>query len=663
MWLIALIGELATFRWKRPLLASIVPVGLFTVLMVVGDSPLGSWLVLVFLICLFTYWGLESTHRLRSWGRWVTAWREDEDEPSSLVGDLARRMGVACVLAAVAVPLFLPALEEGFVSWRNQVGEGPEAGGGSGAGGEGGGGLIDPLVEVVPELIRQSETEMFRVDTDLAPDAPRPYWRMQSLVRFDGASWLPDGSTNLPIQFGPAAGDLFSATAVPVSPQLPQPTVADEVTQRFVVRGLRNPQMPVAGIPFKMDITSAEAAGNIEVNATHGDLRITTGLQGGFVYEVESTVSQPSFRQLKNTQIPPEPAGSQWTQLPPGLNPEIRALALDWTRREDTDLEKLIAIQDSLRDPLEFQYDTELTVSESDDYLSQFLFETKKGYCQQFATAFAVLARTLGYPTRVVTGFLTGESDSATPDQFVVRGSDGHAWPEVYFPDHGWIAFEPTPRSGASGPSHTVPPTQIPQGGAGGQQGNDLGPQALGEGAQRPDNFSGGSDDPRLIGIAEGARRGREAAEAARRWREGFRRVLTVLGIVVFLFLASVPLVKQLRSARLYRKAADDRARAAAGFVEFQQEAAEFTRARGSAESATSFARRVAAARKIPLDEAVRLAAIYDAANYAPVEIEAGRVEEARDLAKRLRSRLWMSSSLWEKALRLFRPSGLLGRA
>jgi len=657
MWLIATVGEIATFRWKRPLLASVIPMTLFTFLMIVGDSPLGTWLVLLFLVCLFTYWGLESTHRLRSWGRWVTAWREDDDEPTTLVGDLARRMGVVCVLAALVVPLFLPALEEGFLAWRNQAGQGP----GGGGGGDGSGsGIVDPLVSVVPDLIRQSESEMFRVETDLAPDAPRPYWRMQSLVRFDGETWYPDTEAELPVQFGPGDDGLFSATSVPRNPDLPLPTVAAEVNQRFTVLGLRNEHMPLAGIPFKIDVASDDAAGNVTVNPIQGDLRLSTGLQGGFFYEVAATVSQPSFRQLKRSDIPVEPPGSRWAQLPPGMNREIGALALEWTRGEATDLEKLVAIQNQLRNPLVFEYDTQIGISESDDYLSQFLFETRKGYCQQFATAFAVLARSLGYATRVVVGFLPGESQQATPDRFVVKGSDAHAWPEVYFPGHGWIPFEPTPRGGATGPAHTVPPTQLPTGGLDPNIPTNLGPQAIGEGNRRPEVFRG-SDDPRRIGVEAGARIGREA-EAARRWREGFMRVVIVLAIALFLFLASVPLLKQARSARPYRRAQDARARAAAGFVEFQHEAAEFTRSRGAAESANSFARRVAAARGLPLDEAVRLASIYDAANYAPAEVDLSRVEEARDLAKGLRARLWTSSTPWEKTLRLFRPNGLLGR-
>lgn len=657
-WTLTTVGEIATFRWKRPLVASAPCVALFTFLMIVGESPLGTWLVLFFLASLFTYWGLESTHRLRAWGRWVTAWREDDDEPSGLVGDMARRMGVVCVLAALVIPLFIPALEEGFLSWRNQVGEGPGgAGGGSGEGS--GSGIVDPLVSVVPELIQQSETEMFRVDTDLAPEAPRPYWRMQSLMRFDGRTWFPpnSGTTEQTVQFGLGEGGLLSATSVPRAVGLPLPTVAADVTQRFTIRGFRNQHMPVAGTPLKMDIADEDQAGNVRVNATHGDLRLTTGLTGGFFYEVTSSVAMPSYRELKRTEVVLE-EGTEYVQLPAGLDPDVRSLALEWTRGKKTDLERLIAIQDELR--LGFDYDDQIEPAKSDDYLAQFLFDTKTGYCQQFATAFAVLARTLGYPTRVVVGFLPGESDDATPDEFVVRGSDAHAWPEVYFPGHGWIPFEPTPRNGATGPAHTVPPTQLPEGG-GGDTGGDLGPQPIGEGNRRPENFRG-SDDPRLIGVEEGARAAREA-EAARRWREGFRRVVTVLAAIALFFLASVPLLKQARATRLYRRARDARGLAAAGFIEFQQEAAEFTRGRGSAESASSFARRVAATRGLPMDEAIRLAAIYDAAQYAPAEVEPNRIDEARSLAKRLRARLWTSSTLWEKALRLFRPTGLLGRS
>ena len=95
--------------------------------------------------------------------------------------------------------------------------------------------------------------------------------------------------------------------------------------------------------------------------------------------------------------------------------------------------------------------------SRSDDAVWDFLQSTR-GYCVQFATSMAIMARTLDIPARVAVGFLPGESDRN--GSYVVTGQRSHAWPELYFEGYGWVRFEPTPavqteRSAAlGGPVH-----------------------------------------------------------------------------------------------------------------------------------------------------------------------------------------------------------------
>jgi hypothetical protein len=78
------------------------------------------------------------------------------------------------------------------------------------------------------------------------------------------------------------------------------------------------------------------------------------------------------------------------------------------------------------------------------DAVEFFLFEQRRGYCEQFASSLAVMARSLGIPARVATGYAPGEYNPFT-GLHEVRASDAHAWVEVYFPGHGWSAFDPTP--------------------------------------------------------------------------------------------------------------------------------------------------------------------------------------------------------------------------
>ncbi|WAH36654.1 transglutaminase family protein [Alicyclobacillus dauci] len=84
-----------------------------------------------------------------------------------------------------------------------------------------------------------------------------------------------------------------------------------------------------------------------------------------------------------------------------------------------------------------------------EDYVYQFLFESRRGYCNNFSSAMAVMLRTLNIPTRWVTGFATGTQDFNYTDKvmnkYVITNDDAHSWVEVYFPKYGWIPFDPTP--------------------------------------------------------------------------------------------------------------------------------------------------------------------------------------------------------------------------
>ncbi len=78
------------------------------------------------------------------------------------------------------------------------------------------------------------------------------------------------------------------------------------------------------------------------------------------------------------------------------------------------------------------------------DAVEYFLFEQKRGYCEQFSSSLAVMARSLGIPARVATGYVSGEYNPFT-GLYEVKASDAHAWVEVYFPRYGWSTFDPTP--------------------------------------------------------------------------------------------------------------------------------------------------------------------------------------------------------------------------
>jgi hypothetical protein len=138
------------------------------------------------------------------------------------------------------------------------------------------------------------------------------------------------------------------------------------------------------------------------------------------------------------------------TQLPEDIPPIIGELAVQVTADATTDYDRLTALQRWFRGT-DFRYSLEAPVEDDFDgsgaeAVARFL-DVREGYCIHFASAFALMARTLHMPSRIVVGYLPGTPTTDTVDGqpvFSVSSSQLHAWPEVFFDGIGWIPFEPT---------------------------------------------------------------------------------------------------------------------------------------------------------------------------------------------------------------------------
>jgi hypothetical protein len=137
----------------------------------------------------------------------------------------------------------------------------------------------------------------------------------------------------------------------------------------------------------------------------------------------------------------PDDIHTIYLQLP-SLDARIPELSKTVTARAATPYDKAVAIEGYLRS--RFTYTLNLTGKPGDDPLAHFLFETRAGHCEYFASAMAIMLRTLGIPSREVNGFLPGEYNDLAGD-YIVRASDAHSWVEAYFPGNGWVTFDPTP--------------------------------------------------------------------------------------------------------------------------------------------------------------------------------------------------------------------------
>lgn len=132
----------------------------------------------------------------------------------------------------------------------------------------------------------------------------------------------------------------------------------------------------------------------------------------------------------------------RYTQLPDALSPEVRALAERVTARASTPLEKARAVERFLLSG--YRYTLRLESGAAERPLEDFLFRTRAGHCEYFSTAMAVMLRTVGVPTRNVTGFLGG-TWNRYGRFYAVHQGDAHSWVEVYDPSVGWATFDPTP--------------------------------------------------------------------------------------------------------------------------------------------------------------------------------------------------------------------------
>ncbi len=131
-----------------------------------------------------------------------------------------------------------------------------------------------------------------------------------------------------------------------------------------------------------------------------------------------------------------------YLQLPAQLDARIPEFARQIVKDAQTPFDKALVMESYLRG--RFAYTLNLTGKPGDDPLAHFLFETRAGHCEYFASAMTIMLRTLGVPAREVNGFLPGEYNDLGGD-YIVRASDAHSWVEVYFPGNEWQVFDPTP--------------------------------------------------------------------------------------------------------------------------------------------------------------------------------------------------------------------------
>jgi transglutaminase-like putative cysteine protease len=293
--------------------------------------------------------------------------------------------------------------------------------------------------------IKKNSTVVMRVRTGKPVGYPTLRWRGIALSSFDGKRWSSPEHDSVTIPAG--MNGWINLTERPAEPADPTATIL-----RYTIL-----LQPVATDTMFAPANAISIRGNLSGEGSSTELgarrsyiiRDSTGSLFNPFHNF-STLRYEGFSLLPARNVPRLRAASTeyseeirniYLQLPK-LDPRIPELAKQITTRAQTPFDKTIALENYLRS--HYAYSLNLTGKPGDDPLAHFLFETRSGHCEYFASAMAIMLRTLDIPTREVNGFLPGEYNDLGED-YIVRASDAHSWVEVYFPGTGWMTFDPTP--------------------------------------------------------------------------------------------------------------------------------------------------------------------------------------------------------------------------
>lgn len=535
--------------WHAPAAAGLPLLALY----VVPSAVVADGLQWRYFVAAATGWLLLLAHdtsgRVLRWGRLLPRWgsspsasRQTLTTDTAAMAATGRRLGAAAILLAVLLPALVPGLPESLLTRGN-----------SGGSGNGIGGLtvINPVLTLRDNLKPRQDVEILRYNTSQADVQPL---RIVTADSFDGNTWKP-GTRDVSRRNRASRG-------LPPPPGLSPDVSQSQYTMRIQVSDSLNQDfLPLPYPTRKVDIKGAWLYDASSLNVI-GDGESVRGR----TYEATYLAVRPTIDQLRNA--PALPAGDmqRFTALPRGLPDVVSRTARQLTRGMTNQYDQAMALQQWFRSDGKFTYSTDAPADAGGDAVAGFLAD-RKGFCVQFSSAMAVMARSLGIPARIGVGFLPG-----TPTQdnwWSVKLTDAHAWPELYFQNVGWVRFEPTPAARTGSPPQWA---QVPAPGSGPVTG-----------ATTPGNVPGatatGGPDPRIRSLQEAERRADSGAvvgpvPAPAPTHAGVARWLQVAALVLLLLaaLALTPATALLGRRRRRRAAHDGPARVEAAWADLHEQ-------------------------------------------------------------------------------------------
>ncbi len=428
--LVAVAVDATAATWQSPAAAGLP---LLTAYLITAANGTESLRPLYFVVPVLLWLAMLHVTARGRLGRWGTTAATDGDRDDGgqdrralwALSSGAARFGVLAVVLAIMVPVFVPHFPPRYLT---------DGLGRSGASGTTGSVGFNDTLDLTRSLQSTDESAVLRYTTSGSGRVPL---RVLATSQFSRGQWLPGRSSGGGTELAPLA-DAGDRT---------------DYVMTVTYNALAAPRLAA---PYPVVAADVEGVG-WTVDPVTRDLRVTKRAEE---YRVTYTDLAPTAAELREAG---EPGGSDVLQEDLALPDSSRALVTAWanevTAGATNALDRAIAIQDHLRDPTRYTYNLDLGPALRDDAGRivepiRTFYETRRGYCVQFASAMILMARAEGIPARMAIGFLPGTRNGA---EFTVRAADAHAWPELYFEGFGWLRFEPTPaaRTG-SAPPYTI---------------------------------------------------------------------------------------------------------------------------------------------------------------------------------------------------------------
>jgi transglutaminase-like putative cysteine protease len=277
-----------------------------------------------------------------------------------------------------------------------------------------------------------------------AVTSERTYWRGESIAYYDGRRWIRGGE-----EFAP-----LSLSSLPVT----ESSLSSDKRRQRLEQRIQFATPSSGGIPLfnagiitdveSVQLTNGSRLGYVLSNMDRESFRLPNSIGSARIteYTVESLLPESDPLLLRGlSSDDPQGIRDKYLQLPNLLPERVKNLAQQFTASSGNRYDSVTAIRDYLQNGYSYTLNTAVPPSGS-DFVDDFLFVEKQGYCVHFATAMTILLRSVGIPARYVQGYGPGTlQEDAMPAKYLVTQGDAHAWVEVYFAEAGWVPFDPTP--------------------------------------------------------------------------------------------------------------------------------------------------------------------------------------------------------------------------